>query len=71
MDKSAERFAEISWDEGDIRHALETYGLPVTPHNIHKLRQRCEEAMAEEMIRAGWDFMYNELDSTTGWDINE
>ena len=71
MNENAERFAAISWSEDDIRCALETQGFPATPHNIKKLRNRCEEAMAEAMIQEGWDFMYNELNSTDGWDTTE
>lgn len=62
-------FCETSWNEDDLRKALEDCEVPVTEKNVAQLRQFCEEGgLIEAMIQAGWEFMYSILNEPRGWD---
>lgn len=62
-------FCETSWNEDDLRKALEDCEMSVTEKNVARLRQLCEEGgLIEAMIQAGWEFMYNRICQDEGWE---
>lgn len=63
-------FCETSWNEDDLRKALEDCEVPVTEKNVAQLRQFCEEGgLIEAMIQAAWEFMYSKIYQAEGWEV--
>ena len=55
-------FAEVRWDDEDLRNALDLQGYSQTEKNIALLRQACEKFdFVEAQIAAGWDYMYSQI----------
>ena len=55
-------FAEVRWDDEDLRNALDLQGYSQTEKNISLLREACEKSgFVEAQIAAGWDYMYAQI----------
>ena len=55
-------FAEVRWDDEDLRNALDLQGYSPTEKNIALLRQACKKSgFVEAQIAAGWDYMYAQI----------
>lgn len=67
---SKDTFCETSWNEDDLRKALEDCEVPVTEKNVAQLRQFCEEGgLIEVMIQAGWEYMYSACSNRSDWEV--
>ena len=64
-----EWFGQVRWCDEDLENALEVQGYPVTENNIEKLRAWCNtHGFTDDMIEAGWKYMYNTIGLGDGWD---
>ena len=64
-----EWFGQVRWCDEDLENALEMQGYPATENNIEKLRAWCNtHGFTDDMIEAGWKYMYNTIGLGDGWD---
>ena len=69
---NTEWFGIVRWCEKDLKNALETQGYPVTENNISKLYDICNSHwFVDNMIEAGWEYMYNWIGYESGWDTED
>lgn len=55
-------FAEVRWDDEDLRNALDLQGYSQTEKNIALLRKACAKSdFVEAQIAADWDYMYAQI----------
>ena len=67
--KKEEWFGQVRWCEDDLKVALEDKGYPVKENNIAKLYTLCDSHwFIDQMIEAGWEYMYNIIGYGDGWD---
>ena len=70
--KENEWFGQVRWCEDDLKVALEDRGYPVTEENIAKLYNICQSHWFTDcMIAAGWQFMYDQIDESNGFEKEE
>lgn len=54
-----EYFGKVSWNEDDLRNALDVNDVEPTGERIAQLRKLCEHHnFTDAMVAAGWDIIY-------------
>ena len=59
-------FADVWWETEDIKTALNDAGIETTEKNVSKVLDEClenEERIIRAMTEAGWEFIYDAVET--------